>query len=402
MSVFYDTTSLLNISRQQQQSAKQEVKMLAESYEQVYSNDLEEIVEYLISEGYDFSDYTWDELYEMYDELKEASDYQQGRLFKRSGEPYNFQKKGSGNWFIATDPTQRGGKTSSSSTQEPSKPSPGQLSLNLSGKKPSRSLPSVRKPSPEERRISPGQKRKPVTRKAPSRASDFQKAVATVGPNATIADLKKHMTKVPGTSLVDKLETMIQSARKNPPAPSKASDSGESAQQKKTETRKERLQRLEKSGARSRVKARRKGSSGFSPSKETKQQMSASGRYGKRTLGQRIKSLFRKEDIDLFEASVHVLINEGYNEEQIAYILETLESGNDDYEIQECFDILENAVDGALIYQFMIENYDFDYHEDVIDAMEQLNEEDIDYILDEGTKIDRRKKGNKYASKYMN
>lgn len=336
MSVFYDATSLLNISRQQQQSAKQEVKMLAESYQIMHEEDeLDQLINDLIAEGYSEE--------EIYDYLEERM----------------------------TDAEKR------------SLPARTRRRLGVYSPDLSKSGQPLNKNARQTSISSAQSKRK--QRREPAELTDRQQRIAKL---SSFVGLKKYLTAVPGPS-PEAIADILKSSR-------------QSAQQKKTETRKERLQRLEKSGARSRVKARRKGSSGFSPSKETKQQMSASGRYGKRTLGQRIKSLFRKEDIDLFEASVHILINEGYNEEQIAYILETLESGNDDYEIQECLDILENAVDGALIYQFMIENYDFDYHEDVIEAMEQLNEEDIDYILDEGTKIDRRKKGNKYASKYMN
>ena len=413
MSIFYDSTSLLNISRQQQKSVKQEVKMLAESYEQVYQNDLEEVVDYLISEGYDFSDYTWDDLYEIYDELKEASDYQQGRLFKKSGEPYKFQTAQQRSQFKSTDPVESGKKTSSASTQEPPKSSPGQLSLNLSGKKPSRSLPSTRRPGPEERRISQGPKRKPVSGRPPKNypkssiespyASDFQRAVGAVGQGANIGTLKKYMAgRVPTPSFMARLASMVQSAQEKSSSEAKAP-----TQSKKSETRQERLQRLEKSGARKRVQARRdrKRSSGFSPSRETKQQLSSSGRYGKRTLGQKVKSLFRKEDIDLFDGFVIVLMNEGYNEDQIGLIMTILEESDNQDDIQECYEILENAIDGALVYQFMVENYEFNYDEDVYEAMQNLNEEDINYILDESekrSKIDRRRKENKYASKYMN
>jgi len=128
---------------------------LIEAYQAVYApqelteeqvwEEVETWVNDLIGEGYDLSDYTWEEMYESYIEEQDAV---QGSLFTRSGSPQNFRGKPGGKPrtpFVRTEPVPtRSGvqptppRTSASTARQ----SPGQLSI------PSPNKPTTAKPNP--------------------------------------------------------------------------------------------------------------------------------------------------------------------------------------------------------------------------------------------------------------
>ena len=79
----------------------QDIRNLQEAYMEVYApqelteeqvwGEVENLVNYLIEEGYDLSDYTWEEMYESYILEVHSVDAERLRMqkFKRTGEPYN-------------------------------------------------------------------------------------------------------------------------------------------------------------------------------------------------------------------------------------------------------------------------------------------------------------------------
>ena len=78
----------------------QDIRNLSEAYMEVYApqelteeqvwGEVENLVNYLIEEGYDLSDYTWEEMYESY--ILEVHSVDAERLlmhkYKNTGEPY--------------------------------------------------------------------------------------------------------------------------------------------------------------------------------------------------------------------------------------------------------------------------------------------------------------------------
>ena len=92
----------------------QELRNLSEAYMNVYApqelaeeqvwGEVENLVNYLIEEGYDLSDYTWEEMYESYIEEQGAV---QGSLFTTRGTTKNFRGKPGGKPrtpFVKTEP----------------------------------------------------------------------------------------------------------------------------------------------------------------------------------------------------------------------------------------------------------------------------------------------------------
>jgi hypothetical protein len=63
-------------------------------------------------------------------------------------------------------------------------------------------------------------------------------------------------------------------------------------------------------------------------------------------------------------------------------ILEWIESEIEADETYLCLEIVENVVEGAMIYNFMVENFEFEYEDDVYDVIEQLSMDDIEYIIE--------------------
>ena len=115
---------------------------LIEAYQSVYATqelteeqvweEVETWVNDLIEEGYDLSDYTWEEMYESYIEEQGAV---QGSLFTRSGSPQNFRGKPGGKSrtpFVRTEPVPTRSGVQPTPPRTPAstaRQSPGQLSI---------------------------------------------------------------------------------------------------------------------------------------------------------------------------------------------------------------------------------------------------------------------------------
>jgi hypothetical protein len=128
---------------------------LIEAYQSVYATqelteeqvweEVETWVNDLIEEGYDLSDYTWEEMYESYIEEQGAV---QGSLFTRSGSPQNFRGKPGGKPrtpFVRTEPVPTKSRVQPTPPRTPAstaRQSPGQLSI------PSPNKPTTAKPNP--------------------------------------------------------------------------------------------------------------------------------------------------------------------------------------------------------------------------------------------------------------
>lgn len=303
---------------------------LTEEYEE-YEEFLDEAMCFLLDEGLSFEDISYlneeyfSEIFSLEEGLgsllgkavkKLADTARQGRLFKRSGQPYNFQRKGVP--FISTDPVasrrsgftgkvSRPGVTSGSGVKKRPQSSPGQLSIDFSakpqapakpqaqpqapskpqrntipdfiksindrpmvnapvksaqgtGKTPSKSLPSVRKPSPAERQvdIGGGRKRGTVSQNRFSQpdSTDFQKKAAQ---SKTLGDLAKSYgadidwkkskeygkpskPELPKSDFVDRLEKFVNIDKAN-----KAAATSPSSAPHTPETRQQRLNRLSQS-----------------------------------------------------------------------------------------------------------------------------------------------------------
>jgi hypothetical protein len=99
--------------------------------EQVWE-EVENWVNDLIEEGYDLSDYTWEEMYESYIEEQGAV---QGSLFTRSGSPQNFRGNPGGKPrtpFVRTEPVPTKSRVQPTPPKTPAstaRQSPGQLSI---------------------------------------------------------------------------------------------------------------------------------------------------------------------------------------------------------------------------------------------------------------------------------
>jgi hypothetical protein len=119
-----------------------EVRSLMEVYQTVYApqelteeqvwEEVETLVNDLIEQGYDLSDYTWEEMYESYIEEQGAV---QGSLFTRSGSPQNFRGNPGGKPrtpFVRTEPVPTKSRVQPTPPKTPAstaRQSPGQLSI---------------------------------------------------------------------------------------------------------------------------------------------------------------------------------------------------------------------------------------------------------------------------------
>ena len=120
----------------------QDIRNLQEAYMNVYApqelaeeqvwGEVENLVNYLIEEGYDLSDYTWEEMYESYIEEQGAV---QGSLFTTRGTTQNFRGKPGGKPrtpFVKTEPVPTRSRVQPTPPRTPAstaRQSPGQLSI---------------------------------------------------------------------------------------------------------------------------------------------------------------------------------------------------------------------------------------------------------------------------------
>ena len=120
----------------------QDIRNLQEAYMNVYVpqelteeqvwGEVENLVNYLIEEGYDLSDYTWEEMYESYIEEQGAV---QGSLFTTRGTTQNFRGKPGGKPrtpFVKTEPVPTRSRVQPTPPRTPAstaRQSPGQLSI---------------------------------------------------------------------------------------------------------------------------------------------------------------------------------------------------------------------------------------------------------------------------------
>lgn len=123
---------------------------------------------------------------------------------------------------------------------------------------------------------------------------------------------------------------------------------------------------------------------------------------GKRVVG-KIKKFFGKEDVDLLFASQVILECDGYTPDEIEIILEWIDSQLDQEETFNCITILENAIDDLLFCQYMVENYTINTESDIEMIVEDMTDDEFEYIfenyIEEEVPIDRRLKSNRYVSK---
>ena len=120
----------------------QDIRNLQEAYMEVYApqelieekvwGEVENLVNYLIEEGYDLSDYTWEEMYESYIEEQGAV---QGSLFTTRGTTQNFRGTPGGKPrtpFVKTEPVPTRSRVQPTPPRTPAstaRQSPGQLSI---------------------------------------------------------------------------------------------------------------------------------------------------------------------------------------------------------------------------------------------------------------------------------
>jgi hypothetical protein len=408
MSIFYDTTTLLNKARQQQYSIQEEVKLLSESYEEVYEVDYEQLIDDLLDEGY-----SEEEVIEYLEE--KMTDAEKRSLPARSRQKLGItgpseSKKGKklvgGALKTSLEKTRnlrQQRRASAAPTERQQKIAQKSITnfIATAGRQETPIKTSAESPKKETKQRSSfkaSTKGKSVssgslTRKANevrlAAGREFQNKAAK---SATIADLRKKYEKIaPGPSTVDRLQSAIAAAQKEKPRYERsrearaASGRGESREQ-----RRERLglnvgTRRSRRKARAERAAERRGASvDKSPRNRDLVMKGVKGgveKYAKKVAG-KIKKFFGKEDVNLIDATTYLLISEGYNDETIMTILEWIESEIEADETYLCLEIVENVVEGAMIYNFMVENFEFEYEDDVYDVIEQLSMDDIEYIIE--------------------
>ena len=144
---------------------KTQTELLYEAYNSVYLTEDEQycqdIAEFLLNEGFTeeeiFHLTKEDNFFEIVENIAEAK---QLELLKKTKDGYAARSMTPSAIRKQKGVPVEGGKREKEQPPKKSEPSPGQLSLNLSGKKPSRSLPSTRTPSASERRIGSGTSRR--------------------------------------------------------------------------------------------------------------------------------------------------------------------------------------------------------------------------------------------------
>lgn len=123
---------------------------------------------------------------------------------------------------------------------------------------------------------------------------------------------------------------------------------------------------------------------------------------GRRVVG-KIKKFFGKEDVDLLFASQVILECDGYTSDEIEMILEWIDSQLDQEETFNCITILENAIDDLLLCQYIVENYAINTDLDIELVVEDMTDDEFEYIfenyIEEEVPVDRRLKSNRYVSK---
>lgn len=123
---------------------------------------------------------------------------------------------------------------------------------------------------------------------------------------------------------------------------------------------------------------------------------------GKRVVG-KIKKFFGKEDVDLLFASQVILECDGYTPDEIEIILEWIDSQLEQEETFNCITILENAIDDLLFCQYIVENYAINTELDIEMIVEDMTDDEFEYIfenyIEEEVPVDRRLKSNRYVSK---
>lgn len=413
MSIFYDTTSLLNISRQQQQSAKQEVKMLAESYEMMYEEDeLNQLIDDLIAEGYSEE--------EIYDYLEEKmSDAEKRSLPARSRRKLGItgpgeSKKGKPLTGSAKEASISGAQRYRKERRASQPPTERQQTIRK--KALANFMSTVDRPTAPITKTS-GEKKTPKERGA-FRSGSRPKGVASydltdranavrlaagrefqnkAAKSASIADLRKQY-EAPGETTVSKLEKMVTRAQST--AHRTAKRTPETRAERKARVTANAPGRKERIAARRAAKNREVSDLKISTSDLKKKYYSAPSdrttsnremvmrglkggvkKYAGKVAG-KIKKFFGKEEVDLFFASQIILEHEGYTPEEIEIILEWIDSGLEQDETFDCLTILENAIDDVLLCQFIVENFEVETEDDIEFVVEQMNDEDFEYVYE--------------------
>lgn len=117
----------------------------------------------------------------------------------------------------------------------------------------------------------------------------------------------------------------------------------------------------------------------------------------------KIKKFFGREDVDLLFASQVLLEYNGYSTDEIEIILEWIGYGQDGKESLECLNILENSIDAALVSEYITENYIVETEEELYTIINSMTNEEYNLIVEEKINeeipVDRRLKSNKLVSK---
>lgn len=422
MSIFYDTTTLLNKARQQQYSIQEEVKLLSESYEEVYEVDYEQLIDDLLDEGY-----SEEEVIEYLEEKMSDAEMRSlpARSRRRLGIAGPTQSK-KGKKLVGSALQASIEKTRSLRQQRRASAAPSERQQKIAQKKSEAASRSSAKQwnaafarhdqrmgkGTEETRSLPARTRKKLgvpepgvmeidrikairaSRRQAAPQSERQRRIAELG-----AKSKKGKPSTPpvlGKPKVSTTTTATTTAPSAAPTQPEKTTQKSTTQVRNTKPRETPQQRRERLGLnvgtrRSRRKARaeraaeRRGASvDKSPRNRDLVMKGVKGgveKYAKKVAG-KIKKFFGKEDVNLIDATTYLLISEGYDDETIITILEWIESEVEADETYVCLEIVENVVDGAMIYNFMVENFEFEYEEDVYDVMEQLSIDDIEYIIE--------------------